>query len=184
VSGFLFALLASFVASCGARDQTILAQLSAAQGPRALVLAAALVATAATAALAAWFGAGLAVGMTPETRTMFAALALLLSGAEMLVLRTPRAPTEPTRSVFAAFIVIVAQQITDATRFLILALAVGTVSPVPAAMGGAVGAGAALGLGWGAPQLARDPRVRLGRRLAGGLLVLIGGVLGARIMIG
>ena len=177
-------MLACFAASCGARDQTILAQLSALQGPRVVVLAAALIATAATAALAGWFGAGLAIGMTPETRTMFAALALVLSGAEMLVLRAARAPAEPTRSVFAALIVIAAQQITDATRFLILALAVGTVAPVPAALGGAFGAGAALAVGWAVPQLAGDPRVRLGRRLAGGLLLLIGSVLGARIAIG
>ena len=69
-------------------------------------------------------------------------------------------------------------QITDAVRFLILAIAVGTAAPVPAGLGGAAGSMAALGLVWAMPALAAGRRVRLARRGIGAALLLLGLAIG------
>jgi putative Ca2+/H+ antiporter (TMEM165/GDT1 family) len=132
MSGFLFALIACVLASLGARDQALVASLRAVQGPRPALLLVALATAAATTALAAWAGARLLADLAPHQRGLAAALGLLAAGGEMLLLGTPRAPTEPTRSLFAALVVLLAHQVTDAARLLVLTLAVATAAPVPA----------------------------------------------------
>ncbi|MFC3175317.1 hypothetical protein ACFOD9_13740 [Novosphingobium bradum] len=175
MSGFLFALIACLLASLGARDQVLLARLTVAQGPRPLLLAVALISAAATAAFAAWAGARVLADLAPPLRTIAAALALLLAGGEMLLLGPGKPPAEPTRSLFAAFLVLAAQQVTDSARLLVLAFAVGTAAPIPAGLGGALGSGAALVLAWLAPVL--PARLGRARPLAGALIALIGAVL-------
>jgi putative Ca2+/H+ antiporter (TMEM165/GDT1 family) len=174
VTGFLFAFLAVLVASLGARDTVLLAQLTRAQGPRAGVLASALVAAAATSAFAGWAALALLPQMLPPARVVFAALALVVAGAEMLVLSPSRGPEEPTRSLFAVLLVLAAQQVTDASRLLILALGVGTASPVEAALGGGAASVAMVAAAWLAPDLPTLPWLRLARRIAGGLLLVAG----------
>jgi Ca2+/H+ antiporter, TMEM165/GDT1 family len=181
VSGFLFALIACLVASLGGRDQVLVARLAAAQGPRPALLVVALVAALASTALAAWAGARLLADLAPSQRGLGAALALIAAGADMLVLGPGKPPAEPTRSLFAAFVVLLAHQITDAARLLVLALAVATAAPLPAGMGGALGSGAALVSGWLAPAL--TGRIARPRRLAGLAMALLGGILLVRQMI-
>lgn len=184
MSGFLFAFLACLLAGLGARDQALLAGITRVQGARPLLLATALIAALVTSAFAAWAGARLLPTLAPEARSLFAAMALAFSGAEMIALSPLKTPTEPTRSLFAAFLVLVAQQITDAARFLILALAVGTAAPIPTGMGGLAGSAIALTAGWNAPDLATTPLIPRIRRIAGVILLLTGLVLGAGHFIG
>lgn len=174
MSGFLFAFLAVVVCGIGARDQVLVATLTRVQGQRPALLLAALAAALATTCLAGWAADRLLAELDPPARTMFAAFALILAGLEVLVLRTLREPAEPTGSLFAAFIVVAALQITDGARFLVLALGVATASPVTAAMGGAVASMALVGAGSLAPHLPTAAPIRPLRRVAGSLLVLVG----------
>lgn len=155
-----------------------------AQGRRPALLVAALLATACTTAMAVWAGAKLLPGLVPAARMLFAAIALLAAGAEMLLLGRRRAPDEPTHSLFAAWLVLMGLQITDAARFLAVALAVGTAAPVPVGIGAAAGAMTALALGWLAPEQAAAPLLGRLRRLGGAVLLAIGLVLGWSNLIG
>lgn len=181
MSGFLFALIACVLASLGARDQALVAALRGAQGPRPALLLVALATAAACTALAAWAGAKLLADLAPHQRGLVAALGLLAAGGEMLLLRAPRTPAEPTRSLFAAGVVLLAHQLTDAARLLVLALATATAAPVTAGLGGLVGSGAALAAGWIAPGL--PPRLLAPRRWAGAVLAALGAVLLGRRLI-
>ena len=91
-------------------------------------------------------------------------------------------PKEPTRSPFAAFVVLLARQWGDAARFLLFALAAATALPAFVAAGGAIGAACALAGGWALREdLEAVPLRPL--RLAMGVIVLILGIvigLGAR----
>ena len=84
-----------------------------------------------------------------------------------------KAPREPTRSLGAIAIVLLARQIGDGARFAVFALAAWASLPFAAGLGGAMGGAGAVALGWavGAQGLARWPlrAVRLG--LAACLLV-------------
>ena len=184
MSGFLYAFLAVLVCGIGARDQVLVAGLTRVQGARPMLLVVALLAALGTSAFAGWAAARLVADMEPPARILFAAFALVLAGLEVLVLRGPRAPEEPTGSLFAAFVVLAAQQITDGARFLILALGLATAAPLPAALGGGVASMAVVGAGWLVPDLASARPVRRVRRLAGGTLVVVGLWLGLRQMIG
>jgi hypothetical protein len=68
------------------------------------------------------------------------------------------APAEPTRSLGAIALVLLAEQVADAARFFVLALAVATGAPPLAAAGGALGSGAVLTAAW---MLGRDWEARL-----------------------
>jgi hypothetical protein len=142
------ALLTSALAMLAARPTLLTARLSGAHGGGAGLLAACWGTAIATSALAAWGGAWLRPQMAPAAKIMFVALALAVSGLELLFLRTRAKPSEPTQSLGAAFLVLLAEQATDAARFFVLALAVATAGPVFAAAGGAIGSGAVLTAAW------------------------------------
>jgi hypothetical protein len=181
VSGFLFAFLACLLASLGARDQLLVAQISLRQGARPGLLIVALLSTAATCAGAAWLATTLS-GQMPGSgaRMIFAGIALVLAGGEALLLGARRPPEEPTQSLFAAGLVIAAQQVTDAVRFLVLALALLSASPITAAMGAITSGVVALVAAWNSPELLSHPIVPKLRRLAGAFLLLAGLTLGWR----
>ncbi len=109
--------------------------------------------------------------------------ALLFAAGEMLLQRPRKAAAEPTQSLFAAVLVLAGFQIADGARFLVLALSVGTAAPLPAAIGGAIGSGVALGAGWLMPELLNRPELRIARRIAGGVLGVIGLIVAARAII-
>ena len=184
LTGFLYALLTVFAASFGARDQLLVRHLATAQARRPLVLVVALVAAGGTCALAAWVGGRMLAGLPSPARGLFAAIALVMAGGEMLVLRARGLPDEPTRSLFATWLVLTALQSTDAARFLVLALAVGSAAPVSAGLGGAVGSMAALAAAWSAPELSGSPGMMRARRVAGGVLLLLGLVIGIPNVLG
>jgi hypothetical protein len=118
---------------------------------------------------------------------MFVAVALAAGALEAWFTKPPRAPAEPTRSLGAMALVLLAGQATDAARFFVLALAVATAEPGLAAAGGALGSGAVLTVAWalGGEWDARLPHRAL--RLAVSGLFLIAAVvvaLSARGIIG
>ncbi len=144
----LFAMVASFLAAIGARDQLLVARLAGVLGAANGLLVVGVASSAATAAIAAWFGGLLARTMSEHAATMFVAIALLLASFECAWPNRERTPKEPTRSLGAAFIVLFTRQLTDASRFLVAAFAVALASWPLAAMGGAIGGGGAVAMGW------------------------------------
>lgn len=173
MTGFLFAFLAALIAGVGARDQVLVAALSERQGPRPLMLAAALLCAALSAWAAGWAAAISAPLLVPGSRRWLVVMAVGLAALELLFLRPGRKPAEPTASLGAFIIVLLAQQLTDATRLLIFAVA--ATSPVPslAALGGVVGGGVTVTIGWSAAGiLGKWPLARLRRFLGGGLALL------------
>jgi len=155
------------------------ARLAAGLGARAPLLIACWLGCIGACALAAWLGAGLAAQLGPDAKAMLVAIALLVSGLELLLLRPGAAPAEPTRSFGAVLIVIGADQLTAAAGFLVFALAAATGAPWLAAAGGALGSGAMLTAAWGlgADWEARVPLAPM-RLAVAGLLVLAAVVTG------
>ena len=145
---FFLALIATFVAATGGRDQRLVAYLSDRLGGSAGLLVAAWTACAVTAAIAAVAGEGMAVLLPPAGKQMLVAFALLAGAAELAWPFKPREPAEPTRSLFAAAVVVASRQVGDAARFMIVAFAAASGSHWLAGVGGWLGGGAALTLAW------------------------------------
>lgn len=169
MTGLLLALIGAVIVGIGARDQTAVARLTGAQGPRPSVLVIGVAMSFATAACAAW-----AASVVPaEGRLLLAWLAIVLAGVEMLAMVPGRAPKEPTRSLFALAVVLAVHQLTDAARFLIFAVAVLTAAPLPAGIGGAMGGAMALSAAWLAPRFLGDARIGHWRQIAGAAMLLL-----------
>lgn len=140
-----------------------------------------------TAALAGLAGMGIASLLAPNAKAMLVAIALLLAAAEMVWPWRWRMAEEPTRSSFAILVVLVAAQIGDGARFLILAITLATGAPWLAVLGGAVGSGAVLTLGWSlGPLPAHAGTLRRVRLALATVLAVTGVVIGisARGLIG
>lgn len=167
------ALITAFLAAFGGRDQRLMASLSSSHGASGSLLGAAWAASIVTAGLAALAGSMLATLLPPAGKAMLVAIALLLAAAELAWPIKLREPKEPTHSLFAILLVIFSRQVTDAARFLIVAVAAATGAPVLAAIGGAIGGGAALTLGWAAgSDLTQRFPLRAVRLVVAGLLLL------------
>jgi hypothetical protein len=180
VNGFLYAFLACLLAGCGARDSVLVAGLTARLGPRLSLVVIACGSGALTSALAAWAAQDLAGMMKHDARMLLAAFALAAAGLESLLLVPGPSAREPTRSLFAALLVLVVNQVVDASRFIVLAIALAFDGPLPAALGGAAGGAVAITASWLNAQtlLSALPALRLARRCAGALLLTAGAVLG------
>jgi Ca2+/H+ antiporter, TMEM165/GDT1 family len=142
------ALLTCTLATAGGRPALLTARLAARLGGGAALLAAGWITAAATSALAAWAAAWFGLLMAPAAKAIFVAFALAACAVELLLVKPPSPAAEPTRSLGAISLVLFAGQLTDAARFLVLALALATASPVSAGLGGAIGSGAALTAAW------------------------------------
>ena len=95
---------------------------------------------------------------------MLVAIGLFLAAVELAWPRRNRLPEEPTRSLFAILLVLLARQMGDGARFLVFAFAAGG-SAWLAGAGGTIGGSAALALGIAASgEIPRWPLrwVRLG----------------------
>lgn len=148
MTSFLFAMVASFLAATGSRDQLLVAHLRERLGSSYALLLLAMATAIATAFIAAWFGSTLAGQLSSDAATMFVAIAMLLAAVECAWPNRARTPQEPTRSLGAIGIVFFLRQLTDASRFLIAAFAAALASPMLAASGGAIGGSAAVCFGW------------------------------------
>jgi Ca2+/H+ antiporter, TMEM165/GDT1 family len=180
--GFFLTLVAALLASLGGRDQLLVTQLAGRFGGSLPLLAAAWLSAAATAALAAFVGMEIAPLLPGAAKHMLVAMALVCAAVEMVWRwARPPAPEEPTRSFFATFIVLASRQVGDAARFLVFALAIALAAPVLAAVGGALGSGAALTLGWATgEELVGHRAFRALRLTVAGMLLLAGIVLGLK----
>lgn len=174
MSAALLAFLAAVLAGAGARDQMLLAGLAARRLLPAMVLVIAIATSAGTAVLAAKGAELLVPQLSAGARVLFAGVAALVAGAECLVIGPPRQPAEPTRSLAAHAIVLLAHQLTDGARFLIFAIAVATAAPTPAALGGAAGGAASVLIGAMAGEALLGGRMKWPRRGIGLVLLLIG----------
>lgn len=172
MSAFYLAFVCVLLAGLGARDQATVAALSARQGARRGVLLTGLVVSLATAAFAAWAASFIVPLLVPKARLVMVAIALAFAGGESLWPFATRRMEEPTASLGALAIVVLAHQLTDAARFLIFALAVMFAAPVAAGLGGAAGGAAMLTAGWLLPDLIAGARLRRARRALGAVLLL------------
>ena len=169
MSALLLALLACALAGIGGRDSALVSGMAQRGAPLAGLVVGAAIFTALTTALAAWAGGQVVPLLLPDARTMLAGFALLIAGGEALLIGAPRVPAEPTHSLGALGIVLIAQQIADPVRLLVFAIALARHDVLGAGLGGVIGGGAALALGIAVPQLGRWPR-----RAAGAVLLIVG----------
>lgn len=142
------ALLTSALAMVGGRPALLTARLSGHLGGSFALIAVCWLTAIVTSALAGWGGAWLASQMAPAAKSMFVAAALAVSSLELLLMRSSNAPAEPTRSLGAVALVLLAEQVSDAARFFVLALSVATGAPALATAGGALGSGAVFSAAW------------------------------------
>ncbi|MEO5706754.1 MAG: hypothetical protein ABIT10_12635 [Alteraurantiacibacter sp.] len=161
MSGFFLALMACLAVLLPGREAVRVAQLAARLGAGAGLFAALALSAIVSSALAAWAGTLLAPSMPGPAKQMLVAFALLLGAAELVWRAAPRAPAEPTRSAGAMLVVLLASQLTDGARLLVLALTIATAEPVTVAAGGALAsivalvAAALAGTHWPAAQRLR-----------------------------
>ena len=174
MDGFLLSLLLVAALASGGRDQWMVALWSDALGRSLPLLCVAVLSAGLSAAAMAWVGAGFAALLPSRAGQMLVAFALGLAAIELTLPVRVKAPQEPTRSLPALLIVLLARQIGDGARFGIVALAAWTSAPLTAGLGGALGGVAAVALGWsvGAESLAHWPLRILRRVLAARLFVV------------
>jgi Ca2+/H+ antiporter, TMEM165/GDT1 family len=172
-ASLIFAMVAAFLAGTGARDQLIVARLSGHFGGSRPVLATGLACTALSAAAMAWAGWRVETMISDSAEAMLVAFALAAAAFELFWPIKLAPAREPTRSLAALALVLLARQLGDGARFCIFAIAAATSSPQMTALGGALGGGAALAMGWALGQ-ALERRLPLrGIRIAIGSVTLI-----------
>lgn len=169
---FYLTLIAVLLAGIGARDQVTVAGLALRQGQRPGVLIVALLTSAATAVFAGYAASFMLVQLPPPARTIFAAIALGLAGIESLALAPRANPREPTRSLGALLLVLLAHQITDSARFVVFGMGVGLAGPIASTAAGVLGGGVLVAFAWLRPDLPGMPAARRIRRGVGLLLTL------------
>ncbi len=176
MSSFLFGFAGVLLLSLGARDQILMARLAGRTGPGVLV--AGWLAALASAAIMAWAGAAVADRLAGPAKPMLVAFALGAAAFELAWPNRERTPREPTHSIFAALVVLLARQMTDAGRFLVFALAAATALPWLVAAGGALGGGLALGAGYLVGADLEKAPLRTIRRVLAGIVLLAAIVIG------
>ena len=174
MSGFLFAFVAALLIGQGARDQLLVAQMAA--RAQTTIMAAGWAAAAASAVVMAFAGASIAGILPTSGRRMLVAFSLIAAAVELAWPNRDTAAAEPTRSVFAAFLVLCLRQFGDASRFIIFALAAATAIPALVALGGALGGVAAITLGWLAGERLEKTVPLRALRLALAAATLVAGV--------
>lgn len=173
MDGFLLALLLVVALAMGGRDQWMVARWSDALGRSRALLAVAALSSVLAAGLMAWLGAQIAALLPGRAAQMLVAFALAAAAFELALPVKLKTPEEPTRSLGAVGIVLLARQIGDGARFAVFALAAWTHWPLTAGLGGALGGAAAVALGWsvGGATLGRWPLTVMRRVLAAGLAI-------------
>ena len=174
------ALVASALLSLGARDQVLLARLAQARkGRTGALIAVSLVVTALSSGLMAWAGSVVSAMLPTAAKHMLVAFALAAAAVELAWPRKDVAPREPTHSLFALFVVLLARQVGDAARFAVFALAAASGVPTLSALGGWIGgAGVLLVAVLAADELADPARLRPVRWVLAGLCAVAAAVIG------
>ena len=113
-----------------------------------------------------------------EIQVALVAIALVVAAVELVWPGRDKRPKEPTRSPFAAFVVLLARQWGAAARFLLFALAAATALPAYVALGGAAGAGVALAGGWALGEELDALPLRAFRLVMAGIVLLAGLLIG------
>ncbi len=182
MSAFYLTLLAVLLSGLGARDQMTAAGLSKHHGKRPGIFISAIIVVIGTATFAGWAATLIIPVMEPNPRVFLCAVTLAFAAAELLVM-VPRAPKgEPTHSLGAFSVVMLANQLTDAARFVVFGIAVAMYAPIPAAAGGALGGMVLLGWAWAMPEQVLHPRLRLFRRFVGAGLAFVAGYVAMRAL--
>lgn len=171
MTGLLFALVAVLAAGLGARDQVLVARLA----PRPAVALVGIACAVATGLAAGWAGIRIAPLLAPGARTMLVALALAIAAFELFLVKPGRRPLEPTQSLGALGIVLVAEQLFDAARLLVFAIASASQLGPAAAAGGALGGAGSVALGWLAGERLEALPLALLRRMLGAVLMMAAG---------
>lgn len=176
---FFLAFIAALVTSIGSRDQLLISQLSRRLGRSYVLLFTGWLVAIVTACIMAWAGQAAAQILPPEGKAMLVAIAMVLAGVELAWPNRVVAAKEPTRSLGAIALVLFSRQLCDAGRFLIFAIASATGSPVLAAIGGALGGGGAVTIGWlMAQSLEVERPLSPVRLLLAGIILLLGMLIG------
>ena len=144
MSAFLFTFLAVAVAMLAGRDAVRVARLKATLDWGTALGITIVLAALLGGALAAWIAGSIAPLIAPSYKPVVIAIALGLAGGELLLRSPPERPREPTRSMGAITLVLLLGLVTDASGFIILALAIATGEFALAAAGGAAGAASVL----------------------------------------
>ena len=176
MSSFLFGFAAALLLTIGARDQLLVARLASPLG--ATILLAGLVAAVVTAVAMALAGDAIAQLLPVAAQRMLVAIALLVAAVELFWPARERRAKEPTRSPFAAFVVLLARQWGDAARFLLFALAAASALPGHVAAGGAIGAAFALAGGWALGEDLDALPLRAFRLVMGAIVLVAGAIMG------
>lgn len=173
MDGFLLALLLVFALALGGRDQWMVAHWADGLGKSLPLLLIGVASAAVSAVTMAWVGAEFAALLPRRAAQMLVAFALAMAALELAWPVRVKQPREPTRSLGAIAIVLLARQIGDGARFAVFALAAWASLPQTAALGGALGGAAAIALGWsvGATRMSRWPLRPLRWGLAACLIV-------------
>lgn len=156
---FLFTLILVFAIALGGRDQVVMGELADRLGRSALLLATGTACAVISAAAMAWLGSNFADMLPLRAARMLVAFALAVAALELALPVRLKPATEPTRSLGAITLVLLARQIGDAARFVVFAYAALAHFPIVSALGGAIGGAGAIALGWmaGGATLARYP---------------------------
>jgi hypothetical protein len=172
MGAFYLTLIAVLFSGIAARDQMTIAALTRRQGQRIGVLATALIVAALTSAAAAYISGEVLRTLPPPARGILAAIVVAFAGVESLILSPRKEPREPTHSLGALAIVLLASQVTDSARFTLFGIAVGMGVPLAAGLGGGLAGLILVTASWAFPQAFLGRGVRMLRRLVGALLLL------------
>lgn len=137
MTAFFLSFLAVALAMLAGREAVRVSRLVAAGAPAWAVFAVVIIAAIAACALAAWLAGGLAALLPPRQQSWLVAAALVLAALETIFLDAPKAPAEPTQSLGAVAIVLLAGILADASGLLILSISILSENPVFVAAGGA-----------------------------------------------
>lgn len=185
MSAFLFAFAAVLLVSTGGRDQLLVARIAERSGSGGALIAVGAIASALSATAMAAAGLAMTLVLPGAAADMLVGFGLLIAAFELAWQRKTKLPEEPTASLFATLVVLLARQLGDAARFLVFTFAAGG-SAWMAAAGGALGGAGALAVGaLAGADVARWPLRAI--RLALAALLGIGGIvvaLSARGVIG
>ncbi|MEN7538567.1 hypothetical protein [Aurantiacibacter flavus] len=145
MSAFFLAFLTSALVIASGRDALFVARLSQAHHRAPGLHAAIALAALCFAALPVWLAGSVAALLAGGAGRLFVAVALLVAGTELLVLRPAPTPAEPTHSTVATALVLAVRLVSGASGFVLLALAArGTAPAAFIAAGGLTGALAVL----------------------------------------